>query len=283
VLPRQLALHISADRWHVEQVTELRSCRRQLSLSQAEFADMLGVPLNSFRTWDSGLRPTPGEIVEQAKIAAAEAVRDQQPLNLPDLATERNSSAWRSAYASTPRPRERDQGSPERQRAALLHAPVLEPRRRIDQFQHDLVNRQLGATETERLTRLQNRLSLIVYLEENLKALVSATESAPLDERLSSVVSSFVEALDFVLLTLEEALETGGGESLEVLTRITEDRGDFMERIRHDYLADEGSATSANRAVLLQVTSIFERIIWITQRLARVIDGEQRSKLTAVA
>lgn len=38
--------------------------------------------------WDSGLRSTPGGVLKQAKIAAAEAVRDQQPLNLPDLATE---------------------------------------------------------------------------------------------------------------------------------------------------------------------------------------------------
>ena len=49
--------------------------------------DILSVPLNSLRMWDSGLRPTPGDILEQARIAAAEAIRDQQPLNLPDLAT----------------------------------------------------------------------------------------------------------------------------------------------------------------------------------------------------
>ena len=40
--------------------------------------------------WDSGLRPTPREILEQVRIAEADAIRDQQPLNLPDLATELN-------------------------------------------------------------------------------------------------------------------------------------------------------------------------------------------------
>jgi hypothetical protein len=49
------------------------------------------------------------------------------------------------------------------------------------QFQHDLVNQQLGPDETERLTKLQNRLSLIVYLEDSLKALTAATESVALD------------------------------------------------------------------------------------------------------
>ncbi len=90
LLARDEVLHISATRWHVALVTELRSCRLQLGVSQAELSDRLGVPLNSLRMWDSGLRPTPDEILEQLSIAVAQAIRDNQPLNLPDLATELN-------------------------------------------------------------------------------------------------------------------------------------------------------------------------------------------------
>jgi DNA-binding transcriptional regulator YiaG len=71
-------------------VTELRLCRRQLGLSQRELAGVLSVPRNSLRMWDSGLRPTPSEVLDQARVAAAEAVRDQQPLTLPVLATQLN-------------------------------------------------------------------------------------------------------------------------------------------------------------------------------------------------
>lgn len=73
-------------RWHRERVTGLRSCRQQLGVSQADFARVLGVPVNSLRMWDSGLRPTPARILEQAQSAAEAAVRDHQPLTLPDLA-----------------------------------------------------------------------------------------------------------------------------------------------------------------------------------------------------
>lgn len=38
--------------------------------------------------WDSGLRPTPSTVLDKAQVAAAEAVRDQQPLRLPALATQ---------------------------------------------------------------------------------------------------------------------------------------------------------------------------------------------------
>jgi DNA-binding transcriptional regulator YiaG len=40
--------------------------------------------------WDSGVRLTPDKILEQVRIAVAEAIRDKQPLSLPDLATELN-------------------------------------------------------------------------------------------------------------------------------------------------------------------------------------------------
>jgi DNA-binding transcriptional regulator YiaG len=51
---------------------------------------MLGVPLNSLRMWDSGVRPTPGTILERVQVTVAEAIRDRRPLSLPVLATELN-------------------------------------------------------------------------------------------------------------------------------------------------------------------------------------------------
>jgi len=77
-------------KWHGERVTELRFCRRQLGLSQGELAGVLSVPRNTLRMWDSGLRPTPSAVLDKAKAAAAEAIRDQQPLTLPALATQLN-------------------------------------------------------------------------------------------------------------------------------------------------------------------------------------------------
>jgi len=173
--------------------------------------------------------------------------------------------------------------SPERQAAALLHAPFASVASRIDQYQHELGNRQLESFEMERVARYQQQLSLVVYLEESLRALAVATEPVPPDGRLGVVVSSLVEALDFVLLTLEEALDERGSDAVETLVLITQDRGSLMERIRQEYLADDSGVSSADRALLLRVTSIFERIIWMTQRLARVIEGAPKELAPALA
>lgn len=174
-------------------------------------------------------------------------------------------------------------GSSKRTEARLLREPFGTMIDRIEAFQHELVNRDLGPAETERLTRLQSRLGLIVYIEDGLRSLVAVTESVPLEGRLGNLVSTFVEAVDFVLLALLDALEAQGGAPLEMLTRITEDRGDLMERVRQKYLANEDGVGKQDRAILLQVTSVFERVVWMAQRLARQIatDGRDAALLGA--
>src|SRR4029078_6707910 len=47
----------------------IRQCREALGLCQAGFAHELGVPLETYRTWDSGRRPVRPEILIQGKRA----------------------------------------------------------------------------------------------------------------------------------------------------------------------------------------------------------------------
>jgi phosphate:Na+ symporter len=174
--------------------------------------------------------------------------------------------------------------SPDRPRAAALHKPFGVLAGHIEHFQHDLVDQPLGSQEAERLTKLQNRLSLIVYLEDSLRSLTQTTEAVPVHGRLGDLVSTFVEGLDFVLMTLISAMETGGAEQVDLLITVTEDRGELMESIRHAYVEEGGAIGAQERALMLQVTNIFERIIWITQRLARLIArGYQRESPQAAA
>jgi hypothetical protein len=55
--------------------------------------------------------------------------------------------------------------------------------------------------------------------------------------------------------------------------RITQDRGTLMERIRTEYFAEASSVATADRGVLLQVTSVFDRVIWTTQRFGQLIEA----------
>jgi DNA-binding transcriptional regulator YiaG len=63
----------------------LRRCREILALSHVEFASQLGVPLETYRTWDSGRRSVRDTILARARALAAQHDR-RAPLSLDTLA-----------------------------------------------------------------------------------------------------------------------------------------------------------------------------------------------------
>jgi DNA-binding transcriptional regulator YiaG len=66
---------------------ELRELRRSAGLTQREFADLLSVPLETLRTWDSGRRLAPPHVLQHAKVAIEHA-RNTELLSLDHLASE---------------------------------------------------------------------------------------------------------------------------------------------------------------------------------------------------
>jgi DNA-binding transcriptional regulator YiaG len=83
------SLYDFAPKWHrLRSMTELRELRRAADLSQQEFAALMSVPVNTFRMWDSGLRPAPPDAVQRARMAVTEHARNTQFLSLDQLARE---------------------------------------------------------------------------------------------------------------------------------------------------------------------------------------------------
>ena len=66
----------------------LRELRRAANLSQQECAALIGVPVNTFRMWDSGLRPVPPYVLQRTQVATREHARNTEPLSLDQLARE---------------------------------------------------------------------------------------------------------------------------------------------------------------------------------------------------
>ena len=69
-------------------VNELRELRRAADLSQRQLADLLDVPLNTFRMWDSGLRRPPAHLVTRTREILAAEARRHELLPLARLAGE---------------------------------------------------------------------------------------------------------------------------------------------------------------------------------------------------
>ena len=63
----------------------IRDVRKQLKLSQSQFAALLGVSPDTYRTWDSGRQETPAIILARAREHAKRRP-EQERLSLPELA-----------------------------------------------------------------------------------------------------------------------------------------------------------------------------------------------------
>ena len=69
-------------------MNELRQLRGRTDLSQRDFAGLLDVPVNTFRMWDSGLRPVPAPMLLRAQEAVEHHARQTELLPLSQLANE---------------------------------------------------------------------------------------------------------------------------------------------------------------------------------------------------
>ncbi len=74
--------------WHRGPVNALRDLRRTAGLSQRDFAELVGTPLNTFRMWDSGLRSIPSPSLRRAKEALTHHAHQNELLPLDQLAAE---------------------------------------------------------------------------------------------------------------------------------------------------------------------------------------------------
>ena len=86
---RRRSLYDRRGGWHrVFSMNELRQLRRHADLSQRHFAGLLDVPVNTFRMWDSGLRPVPAPMLLRARAAVEHHAQQTELLPLSQLARE---------------------------------------------------------------------------------------------------------------------------------------------------------------------------------------------------
>ena len=56
------SLYGELPQWHCETVNELRQLRRNAGVTQRDLAELLNIPINTFRMWHSGVRRPPVHI-----------------------------------------------------------------------------------------------------------------------------------------------------------------------------------------------------------------------------
>ncbi|MFO7445909.1 MAG: Na/Pi symporter [Ignavibacteriaceae bacterium] len=156
--------------------------------------------------------------------------------------------------------------------SGLLHNSYNTVSQELQNFLTELVNSGLSQETSERLINLQNRQSYIVSLENNLYEFSKLVLLKNYSDKLEPLLNNFIEGLDALLLTAAEAVESREHTDIEILFHVTADKGDLMERIRKTYLDRELSLEYEDKAILLFLTNIFERIVWMLNQVSRLLN-----------
>jgi phosphate:Na+ symporter len=165
-------------------------------------------------------------------------------------------------------------GPPRPAKLEDLHRAFTNLAKEIELYCAALFDRRHNQATSERLINIQSRENLLEFLEEALYNLVTSVVQSPPSDRLKLLIQNFAEALDFMLRTAGEAAASLDPAEAELLVQLSGDRSDLMSKIRSLYLSAEHDLNQADKILLLTLTTLFERIVWMVKRLGKLLSQE---------
>ena len=171
-------------------------------------------------------------------------------------------------YLAPIRPHAPDPGKAD---AASLHRSFATLFREMEHFYVALISKHLDDTTSQRLGNVHGREKLLELIEDSMYQLATSVAAGPKTAKLNPLVENFTEALDFLLMFTGDATRTLDRERAEFVFELSSDRGEMMAGIRVMYFAPDQALTAPERALLLRLTSVFERIVWMVQRYAELL------------
>ncbi len=234
--------------------------------SMALVASVFARPIEQFvaRTWP----PSPVEDLSAPKYVTHDGLGDA--VTAIDLLEKEQMRVIKSTrdYLALVRPHTPDSlkfnpGSLHRSFAILF--------REVEHFYIALVGKHVDEQTSERLGNVHGRQELLVMVEDSLCQLATSAEGIGSNGKLMPLIENFAEALDFLLMFAGDAARTLDRDRAQFVFDLSSDRGDMMGGIRNLYLAPDQALTADEKALLLRLTNLFERVVWMLQRYADLL------------
>ena len=144
----------------------------------------------------------------------------------------------------------------------------------IDSYLKSIVNLNLSSTNSEIYLLLQNRQTLLKSIDETVFSFVSTLFEIELSDALENLIQNSSESLHVNFITAFEATKSKDQFDVEILLKITGDKGPVMEKIRKNHLAEDQVLNPGEKVVLLYTTDLFQRTIWLLNNWAKSINTE---------
>lgn len=210
--------------------------------------------------------PHPAEELSSPKYVSHDSLAD--PATAIDLVEKEQMRILKAArdYLAFVRPHVVHEVHP-----ASLHRSFETLFRQMGQFFTALVGKQIDRTTSSRLGNAHARQELLELVEDSLFQLAVSAESMPPTSKLAPLIENFAEALDFLLMFAGDAARTLDRDRAQFVFDLSSDRGDMMGGIRNMYLAPDQALSADEKALLLRMTNLFERVVWMIQRYSDLL------------
>ena len=160
-----------------------------------------------------------------------------------------------------------------------LHQGFLSVHRQAQPYIDDLSEAVSVQVAHERVYALVDRQNRLVAIEALLHEFVATAPLLADSTALDSLRSAFTEGLDALLLSYVEAMRSGDAEEMALIEQITGDRSGLMDGVRRSFLSDATLTLGREEKVgLLQLTSLFERLVFLLRELALKAPFERAEK-----
>jgi energy-coupling factor transporter ATP-binding protein EcfA2 len=152
--------------------------------------------------------------------------------------------------------------------------PVRALQRRFQELREPLLSRaaefaarRMSPLLMKRARCLEKLLHDLALCEETLVRLMLLFSALPSD-RMRSLGDSLFQPLDFLLMTMTETGAAPTAEGVDLLLRLTEDRGELMTTLRERYFYSEANLDEGEKRQLFELTELFARTVYLIHECA---------------
>jgi phosphate:Na+ symporter len=145
----------------------------------------------------------------------------------------------------------------------------------INGFLGELIDGELSGESAARLLVLDRRQDHLQALLDTTGEIASCAAAARLSDQPAAVLDRLKESLSLIFLSTQDAWNSRDTTDIDLLLRMTADRGDLMERLRRSLT---GSVVdNAEASTLFYATSLFERAVWLVRQIGLTLHSADAS------
>jgi phosphate:Na+ symporter len=144
----------------------------------------------------------------------------------------------------------------------------------IDVYLKRIIHFNLSRSNSEVYVLLQNRQTLLKSIDETIFNFVKMINNHQITDGLNNLIQNSTESLHVNFITAVEATKSKEQFDIEILLKITEDKGPLMEQVRKFHLSDDQKLSPIDKSFLLDVTDHYQRTVWLLNSWTKTIRSE---------